>query len=68
MMLVARLGVRSIEIARLELGDVDWRSAELVVHGKGRRHDCLPLPAEVVKPWSPTCPAAAIPSAPAICS
>ena len=47
MMLVARLGLRSIEVARLELRDVDWRSGELVVRGKGRRQDRLPLPAEV---------------------
>lgn len=47
MTLVARLGFRSIEIARLELGDVDWRAGGLVVHGKGRRYDRLPLPAEV---------------------
>ena len=46
-MLLARLGLRSIEVARLELGDVDWRGAELVVRGKGRRRDRLPLPAEV---------------------
>ena len=47
MMLVARLGLRSIEIARLELRDVDWRAGELVVRGKARRQDRLPLPAEV---------------------
>jgi site-specific recombinase XerD len=47
MMLVARLGLRSIEVARLELRDVDWRAGELVVRGKARRHDRLPLPAEV---------------------
>jgi site-specific recombinase XerD len=46
-MLVARLGLRSIEVARLELQDVDWRAGELVIHGKGHRHDRLPLPAEV---------------------
>jgi site-specific recombinase XerD len=45
--LVARLGLRSIEVARLELRDVDWRSGELVVRGKARRQDRLPLPAEV---------------------
>jgi site-specific recombinase XerD len=45
--LVARLGLRSIEVARLELCDVDWRAGELVVRGKGRRQDRLPLPAEV---------------------
>jgi integrase len=42
MMLVARLGLRSIEVARLELRDVDWRGGDLVVRGKGRRHDRLP--------------------------
>lgn len=47
LMLVARLGLRSIEVARLELRDVDWRAGELVVRGKARRQDRLPLPAEV---------------------
>ena len=47
MMLVARLGLRSIEVARLQLRDVDWRAGELVVRGKARRQDRLPLPAEV---------------------
>jgi site-specific recombinase XerD len=47
MTLVARLGLRSIEVARLELRDVDWRSGELVVRGKGHREDRLPLLAEV---------------------
>jgi len=47
MMLVARLALRSIGVARLELRDVDWRAGELVVRGKARRRDRLPLPAEV---------------------
>jgi site-specific recombinase XerD len=47
MMLVARLGLRSIEVARLELDDVDWRQGEVVVRGKARRLDRLPLPVEV---------------------
>jgi len=45
--LLARLGLRSIEVARLELADLDWRSGELVVRGKARRRDSLPLPADV---------------------
>lgn len=44
MMLLARLGFRSVEVARLQLGDVDWCAGELVVRGKGRRQDRLPLP------------------------
>ena len=47
MTLVARLGLRSIEVARLELRDVDWLAGELVVRGKVRRQDRLPLPADV---------------------
>lgn len=47
LMLVARLGLRSIEVARLLLNDVDWRCGEIVVRGKGRREDRLPLPADV---------------------
>jgi site-specific recombinase XerD len=47
LMLLARLGLRSIEISRLELDDLDWRSGELGVRGKARRRDHLPLPTDV---------------------
>lgn len=47
MTLVARLGLRSVEVARLELQDLDWRAGELIVRGKARRQDRLPLPTEV---------------------
>lgn len=46
-LMLARLGLRAVEVANLELGDVDWRAGELVVRGKGRRDDPLPLPADV---------------------
>jgi hypothetical protein len=46
-MLVARLGLRSVEVARLELGDIDWRAGEIVIAGKARRRDRLPLPHDV---------------------
>lgn len=42
-----RLGLRASEVAALTLDDIDWRSAELVVRGKGGREDRLPLPADV---------------------
>lgn len=45
--LLARLGLRSIEVARLELDDLDWRGGEIVVRGKARRQDRLPLPRDV---------------------
>jgi integrase/recombinase XerD len=41
------LGLRSGEVARLTLDDVDWRAGEIVVHGKGARRDRLPLPDDV---------------------
>jgi len=45
--LVARLGLRSAEVARLELDDIDWRAGEFIVRGKARRVDRLPLVTEV---------------------
>jgi integrase/recombinase XerD len=42
-----RLGLRRSEVAAMTLDDIDWRQAELVVHGKGGRTDRLPLPADV---------------------
>lgn len=47
LLLLARLGLRAGEVARLELNDIDWRSAELTVRGKGDRRDRLPLPDDV---------------------
>jgi integrase/recombinase XerD len=45
--LLVRLGLRAGEVARLRLEDVDWRAGELVVVGKGRRAERLPLPVDV---------------------
>jgi integrase/recombinase XerD len=47
MVLLARLGLRAGEVARLSLDDVDWRSGELLVHGKGGSNQRLPLPHDV---------------------
>lgn len=47
LVLLARLGLRSVEVARLELADLDWRVGEIVVRGKARRQDRLPLPCDV---------------------
>jgi site-specific recombinase XerD len=47
LMLVARLGLRSAEVAGLELGGLDWRAGEIAVAGKARRRDRLPLPHDV---------------------
>jgi site-specific recombinase XerD len=47
LLLLARLGLRASEVIALELDDIDWRAGALTVHGKGRYHDRLPLPADV---------------------
>ena len=47
LMLLTRLGLRRGEVAALELDDVDWRAGEIVIAGKGSRHDALPLPVDV---------------------
>lgn len=44
---LARLGLRAGEVAAMELADIDWRSGELMVRGKGNRQDRLPLPVDV---------------------
>ncbi|MGH3621803.1 MAG: site-specific integrase [Sciscionella sp.] len=46
-LLLARLGLRVGEVVVLELGDIDWRAGEIVVHGKGNRRDRLPLPTDL---------------------
>jgi len=45
--LLLRLGLRRGEVARLLLGDLDWRAGEIVIRGKGDRQERLPLPADV---------------------
>jgi site-specific recombinase XerD len=46
-LVLLRLGLRASEVGALRLDDLDWRAAELVVHGKGRHESRLPLPADV---------------------
>jgi len=39
------LGLRSSEIAKLALADIDWLSGTITIrHNKSRREDCLPMP------------------------
>jgi integrase/recombinase XerD len=47
LILLSRLGLRTGEVAGLRLEDIDWRHGELVVTGKGRRSERLPLPTDV---------------------
>jgi integrase/recombinase XerD len=46
-MLMGRLGLRCGEVAGLMLEDIDWRAGEILIYGKGRRDDRLPLPVDV---------------------
>jgi len=45
--LLARLGLRRGEVAALTLDDIDWRSGEITITGKGARLEGLPLLAQV---------------------
>jgi integrase/recombinase XerD len=46
LILLARLGLRAGEVAGLTLDDIDWRTGEISIAGKGGRRDRLPLPAD----------------------
>jgi len=43
LLLLARLGLRAGEVAKLNLEDINWRASEVLIHGKGARVDKLPL-------------------------
>jgi integrase/recombinase XerD len=47
LLLLARLGLRAGEIVSLELDDLRWRAGEIVIRGKGRMVEHLPLPSDV---------------------
>jgi len=47
MLLLARLGLRAPEVITIQLDDIDWRAGELLVRGKGQRHDRVPIPPDV---------------------
>jgi integrase/recombinase XerD len=44
LMLLARLGLRATEVIAIELDDIDWRAGTILVRGKGKQHDRMPLP------------------------
>ena len=47
LLVMARLGLRAVEVIAIELEDIDWRAGELLVRGKGKLHDRVPVTAEV---------------------
>lgn len=46
-LLQARLGLRAPEVVAMQLDDIDWRAGELLVRGKGKNHDRIPLLPEI---------------------
>jgi integrase/recombinase XerD len=47
LLVLVRLGLRASEVAGMRLEDIDWRAGEVVVHGKDRRDERMPLPNDV---------------------
>lgn len=47
LILLSRLGLRACEVATVQMEDIDWRSGEIEIRGKGRSLARLPLPVDV---------------------
>jgi integrase len=47
LMMLARLGLRTNEVATLTLDDVDWRAGEVLVCAEGRQRARMPPPQDV---------------------
>lgn len=45
--MLVRLGMRSGEVAKLRLDDIDWRAGEIIVRGKANSIERIPLTADV---------------------
>ena len=46
-LMMARLGLRAPEVIAMQIDDIDWRTGEIIVRGKGNLHDRVPLPQDV---------------------
>src|SRR5690606_32376724 len=47
LLLMFRLGLRGSDVAGLRLDDVNWQDGTILVSGKNRREELLPLPQDV---------------------
>lgn len=47
LLLLARLGLRAGEVVAIDIGDIRWRTGEIVIRGKGRVVERLPLLSDV---------------------
>jgi integrase/recombinase XerD len=61
LLVLARLGLRAPEVIVIQLDDIDWRAGTILIRGKGKRHDRMPLPEDVGKAIHPERPARTIP-------
>lgn len=46
-LLQARLGLRATEVIAAQTDDINWRTGDILIRGKGQRHDRMPLPKDV---------------------
>lgn len=49
LMVLARVGLRAPEVIAIQLDDIDWRNGTILIRGKGKRHDRMPLPDDLGK-------------------
>lgn len=54
LLLLARLGLRAGEVAKLTLDDVDWHHGELIVRARGTVTNGCRCPPTSGRPWLPT--------------
>lgn len=47
LLLLFRLGLRTSDVARLQIDDIRWRDGAILVSGKNKREELLPLPQDV---------------------
>jgi integrase/recombinase XerD len=47
LLFLARLGLRASEIVFMELEDIRWHTGEIIIRGKGRVNDCLPMLSDI---------------------
>ena len=48
--LMARLGLRPSETIRIKLEHIDWVNSKILIHGKNKTEDWLPLTEEIAEP------------------
>jgi len=47
LLVMARMGLRAPEVIAIQLDDIHWRLGELLVRGKGKLNDRMPMPSDV---------------------